>query len=70
MAFDDIRIVISQYSRQDVQLHYLTAVVTSGIPGFDSRHYQKKKVVSLERGSLSLVSTTEELLDRQVAAPV
>jgi hypothetical protein len=30
----------------------------------------KIKVVGLERGSLSLVSTTEELLDRKVAAPV
>jgi hypothetical protein len=30
----------------------------------------KKKVVGLERGSLSLVSTTEELLDRKIAAPV
>jgi hypothetical protein len=30
----------------------------------------RKKVVSLERGPLSLVSTTEELLDRKVAAPV
>jgi hypothetical protein len=29
-----------------------------------------KKVVDLERGPLSLVSTTEELLDRKVAAPV
>jgi hypothetical protein len=38
-------------------------------PGFDSRALQKK-VVGLERGSLSLVSTTEELLDRKVAAPV
>jgi hypothetical protein len=39
--------------------------------GFDSRHYQKKKkFVGLERGPLSLVSTTEELLDRKVAAPV
>jgi hypothetical protein len=36
----------------------------------DSRHYQKKKVSGLERGPLSLVSTTEELLDRKVAAPV
>jgi hypothetical protein len=35
------------------------------VPG----HY-KKKVVALERGPLSLVSTTEELLDRKVAAPV
>jgi hypothetical protein len=32
----------------------------SGGPEFDSRHY--KKVVSLQRGPLSLVSTTEELL--------
>jgi hypothetical protein len=47
-------------------------------PGFDSRHYQifwkgekkRKTVVGLERGPLSLVSTTEELLDRKVAAPV
>jgi hypothetical protein len=38
--------------------------------GFDSRHYQKKKVVGLERGALGLVSTPEELLDRKVAAPV
>jgi hypothetical protein len=39
-------------------------------PGFDSLHYQKKKVVGLERGPLSPMSTTEELLDRKVAAPV
>jgi hypothetical protein len=31
---------------------------------------RKEKVVGLERGPLSLVSTTEELLDRKVAAPV
>jgi hypothetical protein len=30
----------------------------------------RDKVVGLERGPLSLVSTTEELLDRKVAAPV
>jgi hypothetical protein len=29
-----------------------------------------KKIVGLERGPLSLVSTTEELLDRKVAATV
>jgi hypothetical protein len=29
-----------------------------------------KKIVGLERGPLSLLSTTEELLDRKVAAPV
>jgi hypothetical protein len=38
-------------------------------PGFDSLALQRK-VVGLERGPLSLVSTTEELLDRKVAAPV
>jgi hypothetical protein len=32
-----------------------------------SRHYQKKNVVGLERSPLSLVSTTEELLDRKVS---
>jgi hypothetical protein len=31
---------------------------------------KKKTVVGLERGPLSLVSTTEELLDRKVEAPV
>jgi hypothetical protein len=30
----------------------------------------RKKVLGLERGPLSLVSTTDELLDRKVAAPV
>jgi hypothetical protein len=38
-------------------------------PGFDSRALQKK-VVGLEWDPLTLVSTTEELLDRKVAAPV
>jgi hypothetical protein len=36
----------------------------SGRPGSIPGHY-KKKVVGLERGPLSLVSTTEELLDRK-----
>jgi hypothetical protein len=42
----------------------------SGGPGSILGHHQKKKVVGLEWGPLSLVSTTEELLDRKVAAPV
>jgi hypothetical protein len=40
----------------------------SGGPG--SIPATTKKVVGLERGPLSLVSRTEELLDRKVAAPV
>jgi hypothetical protein len=39
-------------------------------PGFSSRRYKIFWVVGLVRGPLSLVSTTEELLDRNVAAPV
>jgi hypothetical protein len=37
------------------------------IPGTTRK---KKSLVCLERGPLSLVSTTEELLDRKVAVPV
>jgi hypothetical protein len=43
------------------------------IPGttrFSKEEKKKDTVVGLERGPLSLVSTTEELLDRKVAAPV
>jgi hypothetical protein len=40
------------------------------IPGTTRFSEKKKKVVGLERGPLSLVSTTEELLDREVVAPV
>jgi hypothetical protein len=37
--------------------------------GFDSRHYQTSwEVVGLERGPLSLVSTTEELIERKSSA--
>jgi hypothetical protein len=42
------------------------------IPG-TVRFFGKKKgkqVVGLERGPFSLVSTTEELLDKKIAAPV
>jgi hypothetical protein len=42
----------------------------SGGPGLIPGTTRKKKVMCLERVTLSLVSTTEELLDRKVAAPV
>jgi hypothetical protein len=38
------------------------------IPGTTKK--KRRKIVGLERDPLSLVSTTEELLDRKVAAPV
>jgi hypothetical protein len=42
----------------------------SGDPGSIPGTTRIEKVVGLERGPLSLVSTTEELLDRKVAAAV
>jgi hypothetical protein len=42
----------------------------SGGPGSIPGTTRKKRIVGLKRGPLSLVSTTEELLDRKVAAPV
>jgi hypothetical protein len=42
----------------------------SGVPGSIPGTTRKKKVVGLERDPLSLVTTTEELLVRKVAAPV
>jgi hypothetical protein len=48
---------------------YTEATTDPGVPGSIPGHY-KKKVVGLERGPLNLVSTTEELLDRKVSAPV
>jgi hypothetical protein len=40
------------------------------LPDFLEKKKKKETVVGLERGPPSLVSTTEELLDRNVAAPV
>jgi hypothetical protein len=39
-------------------------------PGSIHSTTRKEKLVSLERGPLSLLSTTEELLGRKVAAPI
>jgi hypothetical protein len=41
-----------------------------GITRFSGEKKKGKQVVGLERGPFSLVSTTEELLDKKVAAPV
>jgi hypothetical protein len=41
-----------------------------GTTRFSEEKKEKKTVVGLKRGPLSLVSTTEELLDRNVKAPV
>jgi hypothetical protein len=57
-----------------VRVHGYRSGGPGSIPG-NTRFSEKKKkkketVVGLERGPLSLVSTTEEILDRKVAAPV
>jgi hypothetical protein len=45
--------------------------VIPGTTRFSEKRKKKgKQVVGLERGPLSLVSTTEELLERKEAAPV
>jgi hypothetical protein len=54
------------------------AIFLTAVPEVERKKKKKKKkkrergkqVVGLERGPLSLVSTTEELLDKKVAAPV
>jgi hypothetical protein len=66
----DIR---SYFQLEDSQIRWLTyfwVVRVTGYrsrgPGFDSRRYQMFwEVVGLERGPLSLVSITEELLERK-----
>jgi hypothetical protein len=60
---------ISNLKNDDIILLLLSSWLQIRRPGFDSRLYQEK-VLGLERGLLSLVSTTEEVLDRKVAAPV
>jgi hypothetical protein len=40
------------------------------LPDFLKKIKRKKTVVGLERGPLSLMSTTGELLDRKIAGPV
>jgi hypothetical protein len=63
------------FSTSDIHFDRLCGLVVrvlgyrSGGPG-SIRGTTKKKVMGLERGPLSLVSTSEELLDRKVAAPV
>jgi hypothetical protein len=47
-----------------------TRVRFPALPDFLEKKIKRKQIVGLERGPLSLVSTTEELLDRKVAAPV
>jgi hypothetical protein len=68
--------IITEYERYVYYFDRLCGLVVRvlgyrfGGPGSIPGTTKKKKVVGLERGPLSLVSTTQELLDRKVAAPV
>jgi hypothetical protein len=68
----DVLIFTSFYLESDHLCGLVVRVLgyISGGPGSIPGTNRKTKVVGLERGSLSLVSTTEQLLDRKVAAPV
>jgi hypothetical protein len=67
-------VAVSRVSRIIIRHAILFFIKTSGKPLCLSilplLHSAQKKAVGVERGPLSLVSTTEELLDRKVAAPV
>jgi hypothetical protein len=65
---DDIKMDVKEIGRFCGLVVRVLGYISGGpgsIPGTT-----RKKVVGLGRGSLSLVSTTEELFDRKVAAPV
>jgi hypothetical protein len=63
--------VIRVYILRNVILNILFSGYRSRGPGFDSRRFQIFwEAAGLERGPLSLVRTTEELLEGKVAAPV
>jgi hypothetical protein len=57
-----------------VRVHGYRSTGPGSIPGTtrfsEKGEKEKKTVVGLEWGPLSLVSTTEKLLDRKVSAPV
>jgi hypothetical protein len=65
-------IIHSQYLYSDRLCSLVVRVLAYryGGPGSIPGTTRKKKGVRLERGPLSLMSTTEELLDRKVAALV
>jgi hypothetical protein len=71
-AFLDTLFIHILFSQMDRLCGLVVRVLgyRSGGPGSIPGTTRKKKVVGLERGPLSLVSSTEELLDRKVGAPV
>jgi hypothetical protein len=58
------KITLIDVSHSEI-IFILLSLPRSGGPGSIPGTTRKKKVVGLERGALSLVSTTEELLERK-----
>jgi hypothetical protein len=67
-----VKVKLSLYLTNDCLCGLVVRVLgyRFGGPGSIPGITRKEKVVVLERGPLSLVSTSEELLYRKVAAPV
>jgi hypothetical protein len=71
LEYKNVLLFIQQVSYTAKQLASLRVLgYRSGGPGSIPDTTRQKKVVGLERGPLSLVSTTEGLLNRKVAAPI
>jgi hypothetical protein len=67
MYFAHLRVILRTYSRLPLLSSGQSSWLQVQRSAFDSRHYQIFwEVVGLERGSLSLVSTIEELLVRKI----
>jgi hypothetical protein len=64
-----------QFKAADDSIEFLPTDPEARVPfpalaDFLKKEIKRKQVLCLERGPLSLVSTTEELLDKNLAAPV
>jgi hypothetical protein len=64
----------TQFRNSNISIVFLQILTASVVTDSEARvrfpALPEKKVVGLKLGPLSLVSTTDELLDRKVAAPV
>jgi hypothetical protein len=67
---DTYRVVRGKYDRLCGLVVRVLGYRSGGPGSIPGTTRKKKRVVGLEPDPLSLVSTTEELLDRKVAAPV
>jgi hypothetical protein len=67
---DECLVTVTVYNDRLCGLVVRVLGYRSGGPGSIPGTTRKQNVVGLQRGALSLVSTTEDILDRKVEAPV